>query len=282
MEKILDKCVNYSLSPVLRKIGNYKKYFYLYRIKNVKTNEFYIGFRVFKGKDPYKDQYFGGGMTIKKGGIIGYHNNNPTDFVKSVYRHGLSSFKKEIICFFYNKEDGLLSERQVVDEEMLKNPLCLNMIIGGGKPPSGSGKKNNNYGNYWTASQKKRLSDLRKKNGKSKGVLNVKATECSVLDCRTGNIYHFPYLIYGANKLNVSYLIINKIVHFRYLTLKGNKEKKDFENFISQCDDKEVLTPYLTNVLYNMGASKKEIESTGISINYINRFLKRISQDESN
>ena len=49
------------------------------------------------------------------------------------------------------------------------------------------GDKNPNYGNHWTEEQKKHLSNLRKRNGKSKGANNSRAKK--VMCVETGKIY---------------------------------------------------------------------------------------------
>lgn len=281
MQEILDKCVRYYEKPISYKTGKRNKCFYLYRVENLVTKEFYIGFRCYDKADATKDRYFANGLFVDKNGFVVNPRKNKTRFVESVYRYGLSSFKKEIICYFENKQDGLISERNVVDEEMLKNPLCLNMTLGGGHPPTGSGKQNNNYGNYWTDEQKKRMSELRRSNGKSKGVLNCKATPCTVFDFRTSKIYHFDYIGQGVKFFKLKYLTIEKVLRYRYLTLKGHLNKENVNDFINKCKDTEVLSPYLANMMYLSKMSKKEMIEGGLSKAYITKFLKSI-KDESN
>ena len=281
MQEILNKCVRYSMKPIPKKKNKGWNTFYLYRVENLITKEFYIGFRVCNKANPLKDRYFANGLFIDKDDNIINPRNNKTNFVKSVCRYGRDVFRKEIICYFENKQDGLISERNVVNEEMLKNPLCLNMALGGGHPPTGSGQQNNNYGNYWTKEQKKRMSELRKSNGKSKGVLNIKATPCTVFDLRTLKIYHFDYIGEGVKFFDLKYLTIEKVLRFRYLTLKGHLNKEEIDCFIDKCKDTEVLSPYLANMLYLNKKTKEEMVECGLSKVYATKFLKSI-KDESN
>lgn len=157
MEDFLKKCVNYSLTPILTNIKKSKKgYIYLYKTTNLITGNIYVGLRVYNGLDVSKDLYLGNGFRVR-GGVLLNCFNNKTDFAKEIYRYGFENFKKEIICFFENKVDGLQSEQNVVDEDFISKENVLNMVVGGGKPPTGCGEKNNNYGNYWTREQKNKF-----------------------------------------------------------------------------------------------------------------------------
>ena len=62
-----------------------------------------------------------------------------------------------------------------------------------------SGSKNPNYQHYWTDDQKKRLSDKRKANGKSKGILNNRAKAIRCVE--TGE--EFPMIKLAMEKYGV-------------------------------------------------------------------------------
>ena len=90
-----------------------KKYHYIYKITCLKNNRYYIGMH---STDNLDDGYFGGGKRIKN----------------SVKKHGKDAHRKEILEFFENRD--LLRQREVelVDEKLLKDPICMNLQPGGG------------------------------------------------------------------------------------------------------------------------------------------------------
>ena len=62
-----------------------------------------------------------------------------------------------------------------------------------------SGENNGNYENYWTDEQKKSLSEKRKRNGKSKGKNNSRATRIRCIE--TGE--EFDYIKSACEKYNI-------------------------------------------------------------------------------
>jgi hypothetical protein len=66
--------------------------------------------------DNLEDGYMGGGKRIKN----------------SVKKHGKDAHRKEILEFFESR--GLLRQREIelVNEELLNDPLCMNLQLGGG------------------------------------------------------------------------------------------------------------------------------------------------------
>lgn len=90
-----------------------KKYHYIYKITCIKNNKYYIGMH---STDNLEDGYFGGGKRIKY----------------SVRKYGRDNHKKEILEFFENRE--LLKEREafLVNEKLIKDPMCMNIQLGGG------------------------------------------------------------------------------------------------------------------------------------------------------
>jgi len=89
-----------------------RKYHYIYKITCLKNNRYYIGMH---STDNLEDVYMGGGKRIKN----------------SVKKHGKDAHKKEILEFFENRD--LLRQREVelVNEELLNDPLCMNLALGG-------------------------------------------------------------------------------------------------------------------------------------------------------
>lgn len=89
-----------------------KKYHYIYKITCLKNNRYYIGMH---STDNLEDGYFGGGKRIKN----------------SVKKHGKDVHRKEILEFFESRD--LLRQREIelVNEELLKDSMCMNIALGG-------------------------------------------------------------------------------------------------------------------------------------------------------
>ena len=88
------------------------KYHYFYRIINKNTQEYYLGIH---STNDLNDNYMGSGSFLKK----------------EYKKWGKDSFIKEILKFFDNREDLIKHEQIIVNESILKDPLCLNIIRGG-------------------------------------------------------------------------------------------------------------------------------------------------------
>lgn len=89
-----------------------KLYHYVYKIVNVLNDKFYIGIHSTNNLD---DGYFGSGIQINR----------------SIKAHGKENHRKEILFFFTNRLQASEKEAELVTEETLKNPLCMNLLIGG-------------------------------------------------------------------------------------------------------------------------------------------------------
>lgn len=130
------------------------KYHYFYKITNIYTGEFYYG--VHSTNNLY-DNYMGSGTRLKK-----------------LYKlFGKESFNKEILKYFDNRGDLLDYEHQIVNEKILKNPLCLNMITGGmgsydGYTTKGLVTVKDNEGNIFEVS----CSDPRYLSGELKSIVS--------------------------------------------------------------------------------------------------------------
>lgn len=87
---------------------------YVYRITHIPTGRFYIGIRSFIGYS-CDDNYMGSGVIIK-------------NMLKS---HPIDEFNKEIISEFTDRISASKLEADIVNLELLQNPLCLNLKLGG-------------------------------------------------------------------------------------------------------------------------------------------------------
>jgi hypothetical protein len=73
---------------------------------------FYIGVHETHNLD---DGYLGSGKILRN----------------SVYYHGKENFKREILEFCENKKSMYEKEKELVTEELINNPKCMNLVIGG-------------------------------------------------------------------------------------------------------------------------------------------------------
>jgi hypothetical protein len=88
------------------------KYFIVYKTINLKNDKFYIGVHETHNLD---DGYLGSGKILRN----------------SVYYHGKENFKREILEFCENKKSMYEKEKELVTEELINNPKCMNLVIGG-------------------------------------------------------------------------------------------------------------------------------------------------------
>lgn len=89
-----------------------KKYHYIYKTTCQVTGKFYVGMH---STDDLDDGYLGSGK------ILGY----------SIGKHGRENHKKEILEFLPDRAALSAREAEVVNEELLADPLCINLKYGG-------------------------------------------------------------------------------------------------------------------------------------------------------
>lgn len=88
------------------------KYYYLYKVTDLITDDIYIGVHETENLD---DGYLGSGKRI----------------TNSIRKYGKSRFDKEILEFFDNATDMYLREAEIVTEEFCSRKDVLNMSPGG-------------------------------------------------------------------------------------------------------------------------------------------------------
>ncbi len=88
------------------------KYHFIYKITNMITNKFYVGMH---STFNLEDGYFGSGKILKY----------------SVNKYGKDNHKMEILEFLPSREDLMEKEEVIINEDLLKNPLSMNLSIGG-------------------------------------------------------------------------------------------------------------------------------------------------------
>lgn len=89
-----------------------KKHHIIYKTTNTVNNKFYIGMH---STDDLKDGYIGSGKKLKY----------------SLAKYGVENHNFEILEFLENRHSLKIREAEIVNEEILKNPLCMNLTIGG-------------------------------------------------------------------------------------------------------------------------------------------------------
>jgi hypothetical protein len=90
-----------------------RKFHYIYKITRTDgSGKYYIGLH---STNDLKDGYFGSGMRLWK----------------SIKKHGKDKHSKEILEFLPDRGSLKLRERELVNEECLNDPLCMNLCLGG-------------------------------------------------------------------------------------------------------------------------------------------------------
>lgn len=88
-----------------------RKYHYIYKITRA-DGKYYIGLH---STDNLEDGYFGSGQVLRH----------------SIKRHGKEVHTKEIIEFLPSRESLKHREAELVNEQCLGDPLCMNLKLGG-------------------------------------------------------------------------------------------------------------------------------------------------------
>jgi hypothetical protein len=89
-----------------------KKIHYIYKTTCKVTGKYYVGMHSTHNLD---DGYLGSGKRLRY----------------SIRKYGVDSHIKEILEFLPNRDELKLREREIVNEELIQDKLCLNLILGG-------------------------------------------------------------------------------------------------------------------------------------------------------
>ena len=91
-----------------------RKFHYIYKItRNDGSGKYYIGMH---STDDLGDGYFGSGKILWK----------------SINKHGKENHSMQIIEFLSTRKELKSRERELVNEEIVNDPLCMNLQLGGG------------------------------------------------------------------------------------------------------------------------------------------------------
>lgn len=99
------------------------KYHFIYKTVNLLNSKFYIGMH---STNNLEDGYLGSGSTISK----------------SIKKYGKENFSKTIIEYCLDREELRLKEAEYITEDLIKDPLCMNIRLGGDKGSYGSIQRN--------------------------------------------------------------------------------------------------------------------------------------------
>lgn len=84
----------------------------IYKTTNLINNKYYVGSHKTSN---INDDYYGSGKLLKI----------------AIKKYGIENFKKEILYIFSNKEEMFLKEKEIVNEEFVKDKNNYNLKIGG-------------------------------------------------------------------------------------------------------------------------------------------------------
>ena len=87
-------------------------YHYFYKITNLINGKFYYGVH---NTNNLEDGYMGSGKLI----------------LEAYKKYGIENFNKEILKYFDTMDEAFQYEHEIVNEEMINNPDCYNIQIGG-------------------------------------------------------------------------------------------------------------------------------------------------------
>lgn len=96
----------------MRRRADRRKYHYIYRITCSITGRYYIGMH---STDDLEDGYMGSGKRLRY----------------SINKHGIDNHSKEIIEFTDDRSSLKKREADLVNEDVIKDDLCMNLKLGG-------------------------------------------------------------------------------------------------------------------------------------------------------
>ena len=91
-----------------------KKYHYIYKTTCNITGKYYYGMH---STDNLTDEYLGSGKRLKY----------------SINKYGKENHHIEILEFFKKRKDLIQREKEIINESILLDPMCMNLILGGAK-----------------------------------------------------------------------------------------------------------------------------------------------------
>ena len=87
-------------------------YYIIYKTVNLINNKYYVGKHL---TSDLNDNYLGSGKAL----------------VASIKKYGKNNFKREILFHLNSEEEMNQKEKEIVTEELVNDPMCYNMTLGG-------------------------------------------------------------------------------------------------------------------------------------------------------
>jgi hypothetical protein len=206
-------------------LNKLKKYHFLYKTTNLLNGKFYIGIH---STSNLKDGYLGSGTQLRR----------------SIRKYGEENFKMEILQFFNDRQNLFEEERKLINKDLLKDPLCMNL------KPGGIGGLNN----------EEHAQKFHKAGGRAVMQLLVKR---HLYKLQTDNLYRKDWL----NKVKNGIIIAG----YEMGSFYGKNHTEETKRKIGEANSKKQKgsgnsqfgTKWITNGTENKKIKKEEIIPTG-------------------
>lgn len=185
-QEIYKKCSKGKKNPYKNDQGIYN---ILYKTTCLVNGKVYVGVHSTRRLN---DRYIGCGIkNAYSTSLKDYRNPDLSSLGNLVRKYGVECFVREDLLFFDTADEALEQEKRVVDRDWVKDWRTLNLKFGGFRPPVKCLSDNGNFGRKWSPEMKRRLSDIRKANGKSIGSSNPNAKPIVLIDVETLEVKEF-------------------------------------------------------------------------------------------
>lgn len=127
----------------MRGTYNTYKYYFFYKTTNIVNGKYYYGVH---STNDINDKYLGSGKLLRR----------------AINKYGAENFSREILKMFVNRESMYEYEKNFITDDLLKDPMCYNVNVGG---RGGFSKEmieiiaNKNKGSHRTPEQRKHISE---------------------------------------------------------------------------------------------------------------------------
>lgn len=134
------------------------KYHYIYKTINQINGKYYIGMH---STDILEDNYIGSGMRL-------WH---------AIKKYGRENFIKEILEFLPDRKTLSEREEQIVNYDLISDPLCMNLQLGGYHSTGTLGKK-------YSEESRKKMSEWKRSDEMKKRISQSHLGLCPSLETR--------------------------------------------------------------------------------------------------
>jgi len=213
-------------------LNKLKKYHFLYKTTNLLNSKFYVGMH---STNKLNDGYLGSGKRLKR----------------SIKKYGKENFKLEILEFFDSRELLVEREKQLVNEDLLKDDNCMNL-----KPGGYGGVCNVDHLNKWISARHTTHKEFWVEHGKR---LNIREKQKEL------------NLEYRAKKRNKQSNSLKKYFELNGHIFLGKSHSDETKKKMSEAKkgkgtgkaNSQFGTRWITNGTENKKIKKEEIVPTG-------------------